>query len=434
MQTYNAVSVSSEIRDLFEGMTYSFTGADGKTYETTIEGGEPETYPMVATLDGSLARRCECHAVMNSISWGCTKENWYTTEQLEEAEGRGEVYFIDSRCEYWDSAYVVWSEEEDEHLHIHDAIEIGGYWFSSNSDSVRYDHRGDAFHAEDDDYCYVESEGEWYHCDECHWSEADDQYHAGDECDCCECTPAENRINEYHHAPKPSLFRGLSPYLVGFEVEKCSVGGATSRGDYVDTKPLFSGWETDASCGVEGITHAYDPLDESVAEQFSQDLLDSADYVNAPSDSSCGGHINLSSTVHTPRELMAKFKDYAPLWYAVYRNRLNNNYCHNDKKIEHGGDKYSPVRTKSFGIEIRLPNRVHNATVLQRRFEWVGLTCQAITDETSFNAYVKSCRDLLLNGAYNGDRNKYAMILRLARNFRVWMLDGIAHESIQKWI
>lgn len=432
MQTYNAVSVSPEIKALFGGMTYSFTGANGKSYQTIIEGGEPETYIMVTTNDGTLARHCDCTRVFSGTSWR-TGKAWYTAEQLEEAEENDEVVYIEGRGEHWERDCAVYCDEEDCYIHNEDSIEIGGYFYHTDSDSVRYDHRGDAFHAEDDDYVYIDSEGEYYHNSECHWSEDDDEYHAGDECDCDHCTPIENRINEYHHSPRPSLFRGVSPYLVGFEVEKCSVGGASSRNDYVETRPLFSGWETDASCGVEGITHAYDPLDPVTVAKFGQDLLDSADYVNEDCDSSCGGHINLSSTHHTPRELMTKFRDYAPLWYAVYRNRLNNNYCHNDKKIEHGGDKYSPVRTKSFGIEIRLPNRVHNVVVLHRRFEWMGITCQAMSNQTSFNAYVKSCRSLLLDGAYNGDRAKYAMILRLARKFRVWMLDGIAHESIQKW-
>ena len=131
---------------------------------------------------------------------------------------------------------------------------------------------------------------------------------------------------------------------------------------------------------------------------------------------------------------MSSFRTYAPLWYAVYRNRLNNTYCNNDKKIDHGSERYSPVRTKSFGIEVRLPSSVKNAEVLLRRFEWTGLTCIAIRDRVSFNQYVKSCRETLLNGAYSGNRDKYAKIVRLARDFRVWMLDGIAKESIQQWI
>lgn len=425
------LTTTSPTQSFFEGFTFEFVGADGKHWRSVVEDGKPVLHELVETHDGTIAHRDECERVWKGHSR--VEFDWYDPEQLRDAQDCGAIAWVETRGEYWYDAYVV-ADEDGDYIHEDDAVDINGYYYHRDSDCVRYDHRGDPFHAEDDDYCYVESEGEWYHNSECHWSDEDDTYHAGDQ-DCCdECCSGEDRINEYHQSPRASLFRGTSPFLVGFEVEKNSVGGASSRGDYVDIKPLFAGWERDASCGVEGITHAYDPLDAEQVKRFRQDLLDSADYVNEPCDSSCGGHINISSSRHTPRELMSRFKQYAPLWFAVYRNRLNNSYCRNDKKIEHGGDKYSPVRTKDFGIEIRLPNRVHNATVLQRRFDWVGLTCEAMDVGFSYNAYVKGCRDVLLNGAYNGDRNKYAMILRLARKFRVWMLDGIAHPSIHQWI
>jgi hypothetical protein len=128
------------------------------------------------------------------------------------------------------------------------------------------------------------------------------------------------------------------------------------------------------------------------------------------------------------------FREYAPLWYACFRYRLNGSYTSNDKKMEGGNEKYCPVRTKSFGIEIRIPNRVSSTDVLQRRFDWMGVTCQALLDGDSFHTYVRSCRDLLLNGAYRGDRKKYAMILRLARHFRRWLLDGVIHPDIAEWV
>jgi hypothetical protein len=64
----------------------------------------------------------------------------------------------------------------------------------------------------------------------------------------------------------------------------------------------------------------------------------------------------------------------------------------------------------------------------------MGETCRAIESGATFNQYVKACRNILLDGAYGEDRMKYAKILRLARKFRVWMLDGIADQSIQQWI
>jgi len=428
--------MSPEIRDLFEGMSYSFTAADGTPYECVVEDGESVMYEMVETQDCSMSRKVDCTPVYGGYTrfTGGSVCNWFTHDQLEEARENDEVVYLDGRDEYWSRDACEWCEEDDQYYHSEEVIYVCGEYYRSDSDAIRTDHRGDYFLSGDYDYCFVESEGEFYHESECHWHEESNEYHAGEESDCEECCGSDDcRINRYHCSPSPALFRGVSPYLVGFEIEKKSIDGMDSVGEGITPYPLFSGWECDASCGVEGITHAYDPLDPVTTAKFRQDLLDSEDYVNEQCDKSCGGHINISSSHHTPRELIVAFRNYAPLWYAVYRNRLNNNYCGTDKKIEHGTAKYSPVRTKDFGIEIRLPNRVRNATQLQRRFEWVGLTCRAINDCQPFHTYVRECRTLLLEGAFHGDRAKYAMILRLARKFRIWMLDGIAHESIQQW-
>jgi hypothetical protein len=212
------------------------------------------------------------------------------------------------------------------------------------------------------------------------------------------------------------------------------VVGAHSEGDSIADVPLFAYWETDGSCGIEGVTHAYDPIDPIPVSRFKRDVHSSAEYLDEDCDTRCGGHINISSQSLYPRDLLTAFRVYAPLWYAIYRHRLNSSYCNNDKKIEHGRDKYSPVITKSFGIEIRLPSRVRNAEQLLRRFEWVGVTCQAMTDKLTFNQYVRACRPVLFEQAYRGDRIKYANVLRLARKFRIWMLDGVADSSIAQWV
>ena len=51
----------------------------------------------------------------------------------------------------------------------------------------------------------------------------------------------------------------------------------------------------------------------------------------------------------------------------------------------------------------------------------------------SFNRFVRESRNILLKEAYNGDRKRYAKALRLARHFRIWMLDGIVHPDINEY-
>jgi hypothetical protein len=167
---------------------------------------------------------------------------------------------------------------------------------------------------------------------------------------------------------------------------------------------------------------------------FLDHVREARDVLAEPAGTDCGGHINVSHSSMTPRNLLTRFRMYAPLWYALFRHRLNNTYCREDKKIEDRGVKYSPVRCKSFGIEIRLPSRVINADHLTRRFHFTALTCRAIDEGWTFNRYVRECRPLLLREAYNGDRKRYAKAVRLARSFRVWMLDGVIHERIVKYL
>lgn len=411
---------------LFQGMTCRFEEVD---FEFLVYGDRVFPFELVETSDGSRHRREDCTEIHG---YHYNSSRFVTDEQLTEEQDEGTIGWCDHNEQYYESDLLVTTDDGDTY-HLNYVVEINGSYYYEYDDRIRHDVYGDSFIEGDESYCYVENEQEWYPDHRCHWCEASEEYHAGREHECEDCTPprdSERTINRYHCSPRPDVYCGSSGFAVGFEIEKKSVGGFDEEGDEVDKLPLFSGWETDASCGVEGITHAYDPIDPDYRERFCRDLLDSEEYVNGPSDSTCGGHINISSRDFLPRELMQKFRKYAPLWYSIYRNRLNNSYCRNDKKIEHGGEKYSPVRTKSFGIEIRLPSRVQSATQLMRRFDLVGMTCRAMKDGWSFNAYIKSLRDLLLHGAYSGCRVKYANALRYARRFRIWMLDGIAHHTI----
>jgi len=431
--------VSSEIASLFIGMTCSFVEIPDTCFRVEEYFRTDELVvkarAIVETYNGERAVMVDCTPVYNSSSTPRWAETHYFTDQdIEDALDNDEIGFCCDRQAYYFSDYCV-TTEDGETEHIEDCVRVNYEWYLQSSDAICCDGHGIYFLDGDSDYVYCD-DGDYWPVDECHYCEEGHAYYHEDEEDCEYCNPQDRDgcVCRYHHSPAATIYRGMSGFAVGFEVEKVSANGADSEGDYVGEHPLFSGWETDASCGIEGITHAYDPIDLNTAAQFRDDLRASRGVVDAPWDSTCGGHINISSENHAPRELMSAFKTYAPLWYAVYRNRLNNNYCNNDKKIDHGSERYSPVRTKSFGIEVRLPSAVKNAEVLLRRFEWTGLTCIAIRDRVSFNSYVKSCRELLLNGAYGGNRDKYAKIVRLARDFRVWMLDGIAKESIQQWI
>lgn len=392
----------------------------------------------VTTVDGSTAERADCfHVVTSGVGLDPRYARWdyYTHDQLEEAEEDGNVRWIESRNGYYHDSLCVHCEDDEYHV-VFDTVYVCGWGHYHHEDeSLRTDGHGTTFVDGDDDYVYCEEDREYWPIDECHHCDEAGEWVHEDEHDCEYCNPEPNKgtICCYHNSPDEVKHRGRSPFLIGFEIEKNSIFGYRSEGGVIGERDLFAGWELDGSCGVEGVTNCYDLLDPDVMEMFKQHVSDASDVLAEPCDSSCGGHINISWQGKTPRETLAAFRVYAPLWYALFRKRLNNTYCREDKKIEDRGIKYSPVRCKSFGIELRLPSRVLNAKHLLRRASLITVTCRAMEECWTFNRFVRESRSILLKEAYNGDRKRYAKALRLARHFRIWMLDGIVHPDINEY-
>jgi hypothetical protein len=179
------------------------------------------------------------------------------------------------------------------------------------------------------------------------------------------CTPAGN------HFIKADPNDVLSKFTIGFEVEKSSVDGNNECGEQVDDQPLFAGWETDSSCGVEGITHVYSLNN---LKDFSNHVYNSP-YVDEETSSRCGGHINICDTTNTIKYW--HIKSWCGLWWAMYRKRLRNDYSGGNKKVcpyeSRGGQRYQAIREKTMSsnqlFELRLPNRVRNGDQLIRRFK-----------------------------------------------------------------
>lgn len=406
------------------------------------EENEEDEVPEGITLpDGTLVDEADCIDVVvegwceqyssYNSTYYARSSNFRTAPMPEDYEGvrwleRENLHALESECDIVETS-------NGDHSFRENCRRIDGDWY--HIDDISYDGHGNPYPSDSGDYVYCQGEGETYSRDECHWCEAADTYVYGDEEDCeCNRSESEDHINEYHGSPKPTFYRNYpcSGWGIGFEVEKNDINGASGEGEYVGSSDLFSGWECDASCGVEGITHVYDP--HTCADKFKQHVANSKRWLDAACDRSCGGHINISSDKHTPRELLQAMRKYAPLWYALYRNRLNNTYCVEDKKVEHGTTKYSPLRTKSFGVELRLPPAVHNGEQLVRRFELMSLCCTAIDEGWSLQQYVRSCKPLLFEQVFNKNRVRYCNVLRLTRKFDRWFKDGHIHADIAQYV
>jgi hypothetical protein len=239
----------------------------------------------------------------------------------------------------------------------------------------------------------------------------------------------------------------LSNYTIGFEVEKNYVTNlngdrAYDRGDYVDNTPLFSRWERDGSCGVEGITHAYSVeryrLFKSHVMRSRHLLEGGVDRLRGPEreqDSrrryTCGGHITLVG----PKVSMANVRRYAGLLYSLYKKRLRNGYCADNKDLNDTGRSmhYCAIRERDSrnSVEFRLVRRVESHTNLLWRFRLFRKLALALETEMTFQQFLSACRPLL-NEVFN--KNKVREILADAKHFDDYINRGYIHSRISEYI
>ena len=159
---------------------------------------------------------------------------------------------------------------------------------------------------------------------------------------------ARGRLSSYHRKPSPLSLneteyikdvQGLKPrhfsktgsiykanYTIGFEFEKTSL-----HRDAIKEYPLFTGFETDASCGYEVVTHILPLLPASQWRTKIFSLFYDAEHIiddnYSPSDLSCGGHITIRVEGLTSQELAEKLRRNLGIVYALFRKRLRNSYC-----------------------------------------------------------------------------------------------------------
>jgi hypothetical protein len=185
-------------------------------------------------------------------------------------------------------------------------------------------------------------------------------------------------IQDYHCGVQPEFKTleidknvVLSKYTIGFEVEKdCLRDGNADCGSLIEQQPLFSHWETDSSCGIEGITNVYS-LDNY--NQFINDVR-SSDYTDLETNGRCGGHINFA---HRENKLQYwHIRPWLGLIFSMWKKRLTNQYSSCNKKLNpyrgtdyHYGALVEKGRMRNnVRFELRLPNRVKDGDTLIRRF------------------------------------------------------------------
>ena len=272
-------------------------------------------------------------------------------------------------------------EHEDECVQVSD-----GTYVSDNNDSVVYSEWHGSYEWRND-CIYIENRDDWIreeetvYCDDC------DEYRLdSDECSCDSCretSDSANHLNDYHCSPNPEFkgilegmsmsdiihLRNLKRFSIGFEVEKSNIEDSTRMGTEIEAQPFFSGWETDSSCGVEGISHIYS-LDDF--ENFSKDV-DNSKYIDSlDTTRACGGHIN----IHDFQDKLRYWhlSAFMGVFYALWRYRLNRNYCSTNKKLNpyNNQNHYNVIGEKTKGgcklFEIRIPSAVTSCEQLKMRY------------------------------------------------------------------
>ena len=273
------------------------------------------------------------------------------------------------------SSDIVWDGANNEYIHIESATYCELLEQYYQDDEIRwseyhnsYIHEDDAVYCDQIDDCYHHQyETEFEHFHELHRSNCNEEV-----------------INDYHESPDPSFINRhiySNGWFVGFEVEKTELdNGSHEEGDDVDICRFFAGWETDSSCGVEGISNIYNIKDPQLITDIKN-----ASHIDSPTNISCGGHVNISykGSNHSDNFLIddagtnkkvcvQMLKKYMGIIYAMFPQRLVRGYCNSNKKIEQFSCiKYSPIRDCHGRIEIRLFNRVTNAQTLVNRVKFL---------------------------------------------------------------
>lgn len=276
---------------------------------------------------------------------------------------------------------------------------------------------------------------------------------------------SRGRISSYHRKPSPlahneTAFKkdveGMSPrhysvgnaiykanYTIGFEFEKTSL-----HRDAIKEYPLFTGFETDSSCGYEVVTHILPllPASQWRTKIFSMfyDAQHCIDDNFSPSDYRCGGHITIRVEGLTSAELVEKLRRNVGIVYALFRKRLKNTYsCHSLNLVgsdflhryiapTHSGQgsgssytqRYSAILPKGNGlVEFRCVSRFTSVeqTILRYKLIQELVDFSINKPNGTFHSLLNKVEPILMK-MYDADTDKVEEIKALAKDFRRYLV------------
>jgi hypothetical protein len=272
--------------------------------------------------------------------------------------------------------------------------------------------------------------------------------------------PERGQVSNYHRKPEPLFlnktkhsvdvaglkkveqkaikfdgFEYASKFTIGFEVEKNNL----SR-NAVKEYELFCGFERDASCGYEAVTHVLPLLPAGQWRTKVYDMMHKAEKIiddrYSPSDRRCGGHITIASEGLSGSELLDKVRKNSGVILALFRNRLQNRYCGENKRLktDYYGSRYQVALVKGGCLEFRLPSRFESVKQMMRRYElFYHVVDFAVNGSGGYETFLKRVRPVVVS-MYNGDAEKAEQVLMLSKHFQKFINTGEVHQSIAEFV
>lgn len=208
------------------------------------------------------------------------------------------------------------------------------------------------------------------------------------------------KLLDYHTAQRridvsklPKYVNESDEYLLGIEVEKVDYS-LQQEGDAWEILSNY-GWskERDGSLGDNGyeLVSPILPLFDTQRIELASNPLKK--WINGKSNEKCGGHLTISKRGLSGDDLLDSFKQFAPIIYSLYPNRLNNTYCKAKtwSKYFRYPEKYSAFYLKDGSneggrVEIRLFSRITNSNTLRWRIELLQML---IKDKSNLNQFAQ---------------------------------------------
>lgn len=241
-----------------------------------------------------------------------------------------------------------------------------------------------------------------------------------------------------------------SRFTIGFEVEKTALHRNSVR-EY----ELFCGFETDASCGYEAVSHILPLLPAGQWRTKVYDMMHKATHIIddrfSPSNKTCGGHVTLGVEGLTGEEILTAVRPYCGIVLALFRYRLKNRYCglntnlrtasestdswfNANDEMRWASSRYQLALDKGKVLEFRVVSRYENVKQMMRRYElFYALLDFALNTKGRLSSFHKHIRPIVLS-MYGGNETEANDIFEKAEHFQKFINTGIIHDSIRKFL